>query len=295
MWATICRDISVASTTVFALASEQVVGGGCINEAVTVTGRDGRAFFVKLNVGGGEAMFAAEAEGLAELAATGAIRVPAPVCRGVAAGRAYLVLEQLPLDGRVGDALPAAALGEQLAVLHHHTADRFGWHRDNTIGSTPQINTQDSNWIAFWRAQRLGFQLQLAARNGHRGKLLDKGERLLADLEPLFSDVTPVASLLHGDLWSGNWAVTRAGEPVVFDPAVYYGDRETDLAMTELFGGFVADFYAAYRAAWPLDPGYRVRRTFYNLYPILNHLNLFGGSYGAQAERMIDQILSELR
>lgn len=295
MWAAICRDIGAASATAFVFANEQAVGGGCINEAVTVTGRDGRAFFVKLNAASGAAMFAAEAEGLAELAATGAIRVPAPVCRGVAAGRAYLVLEQLPLDGRVGSARPAAVLGEQLAVLHHHTADRFGWHRDNTIGSTPQVNTQDSDWIAFWRTQRLGFQLQLAARNGHRGRLLDKGERLLADLEPLFSDVTPVASLLHGDLWSGNCALMHTGEPVVFDPAPYYGDRETDLAMTELFGGFAADFYAAYRAAWPLDPGYRVRRTFYNLYPVLNHLNLFGGGYGAQAERMIDQTLSELR
>ncbi len=297
LWQTICRDISEASGADFALAGEQAVGGGCINEAVTLSGRDGRRFFVKLNAASGEAMFAAEAEGLDELARANAIRVPAPLCRGVAAGRAYLVLEQLELGGRAGGSSGSATrvLGEQLAGLHRYSAERFGWHRDNTIGATPQINTPDADWVAFWRAHRLGFQLELAARNGYRGKLLDKGERLLADMEPLFSDVTVLPSLLHGDLWSGNYAVLHTGEPVIFDPAVYYGDREADLAMTELFGGFPADFYAAYRQTWPLDPGYAVRKTFYNLYHILNHLNLFGGGYAAQAERMTDQILSELR
>lgn len=292
MWQTICRDISEASGTAFERLSEQVVGGGCINEAVTLSGRDGSAYFVKLNAASAQAMFAAEAEGLAALAVTQTVRVPVPVCQGVAAGRAYLVLEQLDLDGR---GRCDGMLGEQLAALHRHTDARYGWHRDNTLGSTPQINTPEKDWVVFWRTHRLGFQLALAAHKGHRGKLLDKGERLMADLEPLFSDVTPMASLLHGDLWSGNAAVTRRGEPVIFDPALYYGDRETDLAMTELFGGFSADFYAAYQAAWPLDPGYAVRKTFYNVYHILNHLNLFGGSYGAQAERMIDQTLSELR
>jgi fructosamine-3-kinase len=111
----------------------------------------------------------------------------------------------------------------------------------------------------------------------------------------LFADYQPMPSLLHGDLWSGNYAVTQAGEPIIFDPAVYYGDREADLAMTELFGGFSQRFYAAYNETWPLDSGYQLRKTFYNLYHILNHFNMFGGGYARQAERMIEQLLSDLR
>lgn len=115
----------------------------------------------------------------------------------------------------------------------------------------------------------------------------------MQDLADFFDDV-PIASLLHGDLWSGNYAFDDDGQPVVFDPAVYYGDRETDLAMTELFGGFSADFYAAYQSAWPLDSGYRVRKQLYNLYHILNHLNLFGGHYLHRAEATMEGLLAEI-
>ena len=139
------------------------------------------------------------------------------------------------------------------------------------------------------------FQLDLAERRGAAARLLSQGERLLLDLPVLFDSYQPVASLLHGDLWSGNYAYLPSGEPTLFDPAVYYGDREADLAMTELFGGFGADFYAAYNNAWPLDSGYRTRKTLYNLYHILNHFNMFGGGYLGQAQRMMDSLLSELR
>jgi fructosamine-3-kinase len=146
--------------------------------------------------------------------------------------------------------------------------------------------------MPFWRDQRLGYQLKLAARSGR--DFLKKGERLLADLGAFFQNYRPAPSLLHGDLWSGNVGVARQ-QPVVFDPAVYYGDRETDVAMTELFGGFSGRFYQAYRETWPLDDGYPVRKTLYNLYHVLNHFNLFGGGYGSQAEHMMDSLLSELR
>ena len=273
------------------LQGQQAVGGGCINEAQRLD-TDAGAFFVKTNEAALLPMFEAEAEGLRELAAAEAIRVPEPFVAGTAAGWAFLVMEYLPTGAGGGEA--AARMGRALAAMHRHTAERFGWHRDNTIGSTPQPNAWHYDWVAFWRERRLGHQLDLAARHGAPRGLIDKGRRLQERLDAFFGDYIPVPSVLHGDLWSGNAAFTAEGEPVIFDPAVYYGDREADLAMTELFGGFPARFYAAYREAWPLDPGYGVRRTLYNLYHILNHFNLFGGGYASQAQRMTEQLLAEL-
>ena len=178
--------------------------------------------------------------------------------------------------------------------MHRTTRAEFGWVRDNTIGATPQPNTPDPDWVRFWARQRLGFQLALAARNGHGGALQRLGETLLGRLPDLL-DHAPAPSLLHGDLWGGNLGYMRDGEPVIYDPAVYYGDREADLAMTELFGGFGGDFYAAYREAWPLDPGYASRRDLYNLYHVLNHLNLFGGGYLGQALNLLGRLLAQVR
>ena len=290
MWAAIAARISEASGRDFEMQGQQAVAGGCINSASRLTGRDGRRYFVKFNTADGLEMFEAEADGLRELAGADAIRVPAPLCSGVAGGQAFLVMEDLALGG----AGSMAAFGRQLAALHRHRQERFGWWRDNTIGATPQVNEQAADWFDFWRRRRLGFQLQLARQRGAGRSLLDKGERLLADFEGLFAGYRPEASLLHGDLWSGNYAFTREGEAVIFDPAVYYGDREADIAMTELFGGFSGAFYDAYEEVWPLDAGYGVRKTFYNLYHILNHFNMFGGGYGAQAEGMIGRLLAEI-
>ncbi len=197
--------------------------------------------------------------------------------------------EQLPRMPAATDEL----LGQQLAAMHRTTTNEFGWRRNNTIGSTPQINIGEQDWVMFYREQRLRFQLDLANEHGYGGDLLRHGELLLEKLPVFFASYQPVPSLLHGDLWGGNHAVLHDDTPVIFDPAVYYGDREADLAMTELFGGFGSGFYAAYREAWPLDPGYRIRRDLYNLYHVLNHLNLFGGGYRGQAEQLIDRLLSE--
>jgi len=250
-----------------------------------------RSWFVKVNDAHRLAMFEAEAAGLAALAETRTIRVPRPLLTGVHQGQSYIVMEHIPMGRGSGSALAAA--GERLAALHRHTADAFGWHRDNTIGSTPQPNRWHADWIDFWRHERLGFQLELAARNGYGGALQRLGERLLEKF-PALLDHAPRPSLIHGDLWGGNLAFDDQNRPVIYDPATYYADREAELAMTELFGGFGAAFYDAYQAAWPLDPGYASRKTLYNLYHILNHANMFGGGYLGQAQRMMERLLAEL-
>ncbi len=296
LWPFISGQIGAVTGTPFLPKTPCAVGGGCINAAYILD--DGkRAFFVKTNSADQAAMFETEALGLAELAAAQAIRVPRPICHGTTADHAWLVLEYIDLGS--GNGQTARLLGEQLATLHRTVSpqgkDRFGWRIDNIIGATPQPNGWMDDWIAFWRTRRLGFQLGLAARRGLRGAIQAKGEQLLEALPHFFSGYAPIPSLLHGDLWGGNWGVDAAGNPVIFDPAVYYGDREADIAMTELFGGFRSDFHRAYDASFPLDPGYGTRKTLYNLYHILNHFNLFGGGYGAQAERMIGQLLAALR
>lgn len=292
IWTTISRDVESAGGAPFAIARRASAGGGCINAAHVIEGQDGSRYFIKLNGAAHAEMFAAEYEGLLEIRRSASIRVPEPVCHGVAGNRAYLVLEYLEL-GR-GTAASAARLGKDLAAMHRHTRDGYGWHRDNTIGTTPQLNGTLADWTAFWRERRLGFQLELAARAGY-SRLAHAGERLLEALPVLFEDHKPHASLLHGDLWSGNQACLADGTPVIYDVAVYYGDRETDIAMSELFGRFPEAFYAAYREAWPLPPGYELRRDIYNLYHILNHLNLFGSGYLAEAEDMIRRLLAHTR
>ncbi len=280
--------IGAATGTPFKAVRQDGAGGGCINRAIIVIGQDGRRFFVKINHRSRLDMFAAEAAGLMELDREDGPRVPRPIVHGVSGDDAYLVLEWLDLGGR-GD---AAELGRRLAALHRHVTDAFGWWRHNTIGATHQDNTRCTDWVTFLRDRRLGFQLSLAERNGAPRTLIARGERLLSNLGVFFTDHQPEPSLLHGDLWGGNYGYA-AGVPVLFDPAVYYGDREADVAMTELFGGFPDAFHAAYRAAWPLDAGYTTRRTLYNLYHVLNHFNLFGGGYAAQARHMTDALLAE--
>jgi len=290
-WQDIEQAISEATGRPFKLDRQNGVGGGCINTAMKISGH-GCEYFLKLNAVHQLAMFEAEADGLRELAAAQAVRVPQPLCTGKSEQQAFIVMEALDLGGRAGTE-GLARLGEQLAQMHRHGASQYGWYRDNTIGSTPQRNTWTNDWLTFWRDQRLGYQLQLAARQGIGNRVLQKGERLQERLPVFFADYQVMPSVLHGDLWSGNYGMGRDGEPVIFDPAVYYGDREADLAMTELFGGFGPAFYAAYNNAWPLDSGYAQRKRLYNLYHILNHFNMFGGGYASQAEGMLDRLLAE--
>jgi fructosamine-3-kinase len=290
-WSAIAESVRATTGKLPRIENTTPVGGGCINRGFCLR-TDAGALFVKLNDAEKLAMFEAEAAGLEEIAGSKSVRVPRPICTGTDGARSWLVLEFLRM-GRAGSA--TGRLGEQLATMHRTTRRRFGWERDNTIGSTPQVNTEHSDWISFWRAHRIGYQLRLAQGHGYGGALQRDGERLLERLPAFFDSYTPVPSLLHGDLWGGNAAVLEGGEPVIFDPAVYYGDREADLAMTELFGGFSPAFYSAYRSAWPLDAGYGARRDLYNLYHVLNHLNLFGGRYLQQAQGMIARLLAEVK
>jgi fructosamine-3-kinase len=262
------------------------VGGGDISAAWRIE-TDNGPVFLKTGHSGELAMLQAEAEGLAELAAARAIRVPAVLAVGECGDSSYLALEWLNL----GPASRATErmLGEQLAALHRHSRDKLGWHRDNFIGRTPQRNAYCDDWISFYAEHRLGFQLELAAQNGHGGELQLLGARLVGRM-PDYFDVQPAPSLLHGDLWAGNCSACD-GEPVIYDPAVYYGDRETDLAMTRLFGGFGSDFYDAYDAAWPLPPGHERRVALYQLYHVLNHLNLFGAGYLGKAVSLMKRLL----
>jgi protein-ribulosamine 3-kinase len=289
-WQIIAEHIAQVTGEPFDPVEPRQIGGGCINNAVRLVDGE-RTYFVKLNQASLMEMFEAESDGLQEMARTKTIRVPRPLCYGLTEGQSYLVMEYIEM-GHAGQQSHIQA-GRKLAEMHRTSWKQFGWHRDNTIGSTPQPNTPSDSWIDFWAEHRLGFQFRLAARNGYRGNLQRRGERLLEGFHHLI-DHDPTASLLHGDLWGGNMAYDQQGHPVIFDPAVYFGDREADLAMTELFGGFSSAFYDAYRENWPLAPGYATRKTLYNLYHILNHLNLFGGGYLGQASSMVDRLLAEI-
>jgi len=292
----LARAVSDATEAAFEAGSLDPVGGGCIHTALRLTGdtsEGARTYFAKVNEMSAAPMFEAEADGLAALREANALRVPAVIARGDDGERAWLVLEWLELGALVPAS--AARLGSALAAQHGIPREKFGWARDNFIGASPQVNGWSEDWLAFWRERRLAAQLRLAAHNRLPSRMIDRGERLAADCEAFFRHHRPAKSLLHGDLWTGNAAALPDATPVVFDPAVYVGDREADVAMTELFGGFPADFHAAYRAAWPLEDGYAVRRDVYNLYHLLNHANLFAGGYVRQAEREIEKLLAEIR
>ena len=260
----------------------RTVGGGDIAEA-TLMEAGGQAVFVKTLPPEQADLLAAEADGLAALEQAGAIRVPRVLGQGESERCAWLALEALDLRPRSRAA--DARLGRQLAELHRRTGDNHGWSRDNYIGLTPQPNGVSSDWSAFFAQRRLRFQMELLARRYPDSIAPARIEPVLKAWETAVAGHQPLASLLHGDLWSGNAAFLADGEPVIFDPAVHHGDRECDLAMTALFGGFSPDFYQAYDNAWPLPAGWQERRSWYQLYHLLNHANLFGGGYLARVRR----------
>jgi fructosamine-3-kinase len=258
------------------------VSGGDINEAARVSLDNGQTVFVKWHHHPPSKMFPAEAHGLKLLASARALRVPLVYFWA----ENHLAMEWLGPTSR-GDREAAKVLGERLAQQHRTTAENYGLEMDNYCGLTPQVNASVDNWPSFFATRRLGYQIELAAQRGRMPpQRRQRLERLIAKL-PNLLPANPPASLLHGDLWGGNWLVTAAGEPALIDPAVYFGHREADLAFTELFGGFPPQFYHAYQAAWPLEPGYEERKDIYNLYHLLNHLNLFGGGYGGSVDSVL--------
>lgn len=285
MWNTIAQEIARATGQPFELQDRRSISGGSINQALRISDGD-RDYFLKLNQASQYAMFEAEALGLREMAETETIRVPRPICWGTANGSCYIVMEYLPLGNSGGGSW--YQMGQDLAAMHRVTSDRgFGWQRDNTIGDTPQKNPWTADWVEFFVEHRLRYQFQLANRRGN----LRRQDELMAAVPSLLAGHTPEPSLVHGDLWSGNASVTADGTPVILDPATYYGDREVDIAMSELFGRFPQPFYDGYNDAYLLESGYETRKILYNLYHIINHFNLFGGGYGSQAQSMIDRLL----
>ena len=279
------KAIASGSGTHSAIAKLEGASGGCISQAQTIILDDGRRFFLKWNPAPLPEMFERECDGLRALEAVSVIRVPRSVAVGGEAGTdvaPFIVMECI----EIGAAGPSffEEFGRAFAEFHRRGAgQRFGFDTDNYIGATPQPNTWCSDWCTFWRDHRLGFQLQLLARQGvHDAELQTLGERLLGRLDDYLRQPDEAPCLLHGDLWGGNYLVDADGAPVLIDPAAYFGRREADLAMTQLFGGFQPRFYSAYEETWPLAPGSRERLEVYKLYHLLNHLNLFGASYRDQ-------------
>jgi protein-ribulosamine 3-kinase len=270
---------------------QSAVAGGSIHRSYRWR-CGGTPLFVKVAADGGAGL-EAEAAGLLELARARAVRIPRVLARGTAGRSAFLALEWI--ESRPAGRAAERALGEQLAAQHRVTAERFGFADDNFIGRTRQPNGWLADWAEFFRERRLRPQLALAAQNGFAELLERPGARLLESLDRLLAGHRPQPALLHGDLWAGNWLADEREEPVIFDPAVYYGDREADLAMTRLFGGFGRAFYDAYHAAAPLPAGHAIRAQLYNLYHVLNHANLFGAGYARQARTSIDRLLGEVR
>jgi fructosamine-3-kinase len=248
------------------------VAGGCINNGQRLVTASGQSFFLKTNAHAPPGMFAREAEGLTALSVPGGPRIPRPFL----VGENFFLLEDLQPAARCPGYW--TLLGQQLAALHRRANERFGFAHDNYLGSTPQPNSWSDDGHAFFGEQRLLYQARLAV---DRGLLGAAEERLVERLVARLHELIPVqqASLIHGDLWSGNVLSGSSGEPALIDPAAHYGWAEAELAMTALFGGFAEEFYRAYAAASSLEPGWRDRFPVYNLYHLLNHLNLFGRGY----------------
>ena len=283
-----------------ALQSEQkvlrleAVSGGCINNAFKLI-TSYNQYFAKVNHGVYLPVFRQEAAALEIIKAANEVKVPDVLAFGAGSSEnknySFLILEYLELGN--GKAPSQSLLGTQLARLHRHGSNAYGWEDDNWIGSIIQKNDWKENWAEFWQENRLKYQYELAMENGIDTNIQKNLLKLINRTPELLKNHQPKASLLHGDMWLGNSGFLElSGEPVIYDTASYYGDRETDLAMTELFGGYSGEFYRAYNAEWPLDKAYEKRKPFYNLYHILNHFNLFSGHYENQVKVMVDGLLA---
>lgn len=287
-------DVETAITDTFGssrrITGRSRLGGGCINAATRVVLDDGTELLVKQNDRRFEGLFHGEARGLLSLRSDDGPRVPVPLACGIDESTQFIVMEYVA-QGRKGRGF-YGDFGARLAALHaSNRSVHFGFESNNHIGSTVQNNPLTESWIEFFRLHRLGFQIDLAESRGVAPTSLVRGVRKLMERLPEYLVEPEAASILHGDLWGGNHMADSDGTPVIFDPAVYYGHREADLAMTELFGRFDASFYEAYQEAFPLQRGYEERKELYNLYHVLNHLNIFGGGYVASAQGIVSRYL----
>jgi len=272
------------------ITSQYSVSGGCINDARILHTDSGKQFFIKSNYTNLPGMFFNEANGLKELAKANALRVP----KVIYVEEDFILLEVIKSRTKSNNFFED--FGRRFARLHKYSEKIFGFYENNYIGSTPQINIPDiseqSDWTRFYFNKRLKFQFNLAEKNGFAGKELRKAFSQLEDrIEKILLCDVEKPSLLHGDLWNGNFMIDENGNACLIDPAVYYGNREADLAMTKLFGGFENKFYSAYDEEFPLQNGYEYRENIYKLYHVLNHINLFGSRYCQQAVSLIKYYL----
>ena len=288
-YSSIAEAISRNTPTLFEPVQSSSVSGGCINQTSKLEGVDGRNFFVKQNGLDFLPFFQSEAIALQEIKETATIKVPEVIAHGTVDGNSFLVLEFIQ-EGPPSKA-GQTQLGRQLAELHKIEQPFFGWRKDNCIGATPQPNPMSENWTEFYQTHRLQHQFQLAKRKGRR---FEKVDELLDGIDFFFQEYSPKPSLLHGDLWGGNASFDLHGKPFIFDPASYYGDRETDLAFTYMFGGFSRQFYDGYQSVYPINDGFSQRKILYNLYHELNHFNLFGGGYANSAQSSIHSLIHYL-
>jgi fructosamine-3-kinase len=281
MWHFISEQIGLQLDCDFICSDIRNLPGGYTHQAFKIT--DGRRrFFVKINQQQNIQMFQAEADGLNHLRIAGLLKIPRVISLGTVSSHSFLVLEYLTLTS--GDHPTWFALGQQLAKQHRQqTQNMYGWQSDNYIGATVQVNRWHKHWNFFFAEQRIGYQLQLLAEKGLKLVNIDVA---VEAVKQLLSGHNPVASMLHGDLWQGNVGFHNHN-PVMFDPALYYGDRETDLAMSELFNCFPNPFYDGYQSIWPLDTQYQYRKPVYQLYHLLNHALLFGGQYVESAKALL--------
>jgi protein-ribulosamine 3-kinase len=269
------------------IKSVSSLSGGCISEAYRITDERENNYFLKLNPSPKD-LFIKEADGLRELKKADVIKVP----KVITSNEEFLLTEFISPGSRSKNFFED--FGRRFAQLHKYNAKKFGFYEDNYIGANPQINIpneeEENDWIAFFFNKRILYQYKLAEKNGYAKKELRDGISLLEKIiHKIIGNTAEPPSLLHGDLWGGNYMVDGKGNACLIDPAVYYGNREADLAMTKLFGGFSSEFYSAYHEIYPLTEGYEYRQSVYTLYHVLNHLNLFGTSYYSHAISLIAQ------
>lgn len=281
------QSIQHATGEAFKILRSSSCSGGCIHTARVLHGTRTQ-YFLKSNTAQRLPQFEAEFNSLQAIATSQCIRTPKPISYGSTDTTAFLVLEYLELHPSQNPQWHT--LGTQLAQLHQQHGQDFGWQTDNFIGDTPQSNRWQQNWADFFVQERLE---PLFRRAADKGLAITNGNHLLEHAHAQLATHHPKPALLHGDLWSGNAAFLTDGTPVIFDPASYYGDPETDLAMTELFGGFPASFYHGYASTSPLSEDRSKRTALYNLYHILNHAILFGGNYVIETQQQIGKILTE--
>lgn len=270
------------------IKSSQSISGGSINQAAKIVLSDGRTCFLKWNRTAETRMFEVEEKGLGLLSSAKTdLRIPTVYATGDTENGVGFLVQEFIEEGRA-DSASARTFGKELAKLHKNRSDAYGLNHDNYIGRLPQSNNQHKDWVTFFIDERMEPQLSMAIDSGKlNSAIISHFENMYKRLPDIFPDERP--SLLHGDLWGGNYFYDESGAPTIYDPAVYYGHREIEIAFTHLFGGFSGDFYAAYNEALPMAAGFQSRKDIYNLYPLLVHTNLFGGSYARQVRNIVNR------